>query len=304
MPWLQINARITDTEAAAMEQLFQSLGAVSVTLQDAEDVAVFQLDPGTTPLWQNMQLNALFEAKAPLKTIVKRIVNGSRLTEQDLEIEEIADQDWERAWMDDFKPICFGKRLWVCPSWLQPPEPDAVNLMLDPGLAFGSGTHPTTALCLEWLDDCDVAGKSVIDYGCGSGILAIAAILLGADKAIGVDNDPQAIIATRNNREMNGVAAEKLTVFMPGEQHQPADIVLANILSGPLEELTPVLTNLTKPGGKLILSGVLSEQTESLIRSYQPWFELEPPVIREQWVRITGTRHLNNHVDNTGNQQR
>lgn len=290
MPWLQINARITDTEAAEMEQLFQSLGAVSVTLIDAEDVPVFQLDPGTTPLWQNMKLSALFEAKASVKSLVKRISHKSRLTEQDLEIEEIADQDWERAWMDDFKPICFGRRLWVVPSWLQPPEPEAVNLMLDPGLAFGSGTHPTTALCLEWLDACDVEGKSVIDYGCGSGILAIAAILLGADHVVGVDNDPQAIIATKNNRDMNGVPAEKLTVYLPGVEHAAADIVLANILSGPLEELTPVLTGLTKPGGKLVLSGVLSEQTESLIRSYQPWFDLEAPVIRDQWVRITGTR--------------
>lgn len=290
MPWLQINAHITDIEAAEMEQLFQSLGAVSVTLIDAEDVPVFQLEPGSTPLWPNMKLSALFEAGAPLSALVQRISVASRLREQDLIIEEILDQDWERAWMDDFQPICFGRRLWVVPSWLQPPQPEAVNLMLDPGLAFGSGTHPTTALCLEWLDGCDIAGKSVIDYGCGSGILAIAAILLGADHAIGVDNDPQAIIATGNNRDMNGVAAEKLTVHLPGVEHDSADIVLANILSGPLEELTPVLTSLTKPGGKLILSGVLSEQTESLIRSYQPWFDLEEPVIRDQWVRITGTR--------------
>lgn len=290
MPWLQINTLITDTEADDMEQLFQSAGAVSVTLLDAEDVPVFQLDPGTTPLWQNMRLSALFEANASVEQIVNQLQAGSRLQPQDLHIEEIPDQDWERAWMDDFKPIRFGNRLWVCPSWLTPPEPDAVNLMLDPGLAFGSGTHPTTALCLEWLDACDVEGKTVIDYGCGSGILAIAAILLGAREAVGVDNDPQAIIATRNNRDMNGVAAEKLSVFLPGVAHEPADIVLANILSGPLEELTPVLTGLTRPGDKLVLSGVLSEQTESLIRSYAPWFDLEPAVVRDQWVRITGTR--------------
>ena len=290
MPWLQINTLITDTEADDMEKLFQSVGAVSVTLLDAEDVPVFQLDPGTTPLWQNMRLSALFEADVAIDTIVQKLQHNSRLQRQDLEIEEIPDQDWERAWMDDFKPICFGKRLWVCPSWLEPPEPDAVNLMLDPGLAFGSGTHPTTALCLEWLDGCDVQDKLVIDYGCGSGILAIAALLLGAQKAIGVDNDPQALIATKNNREMNGVAEEKLTVHLPGVDHEPADIVLANILSGPLEELTPVLTGLTKPGGKLVLSGVLSEQTESLIRSYEPWFDLEPAVVRDQWVRIAGTR--------------
>lgn len=290
MPWLQINTLITDTEADDMEQLFQSAGAVSVTLLDAEDVPVFQLDPGTTPLWKNMRLSALFEADVAIDAIVQKLQLNSRLQHQDLEIEEIPDQDWERAWMDDFKPIRFGQRLWVCPSWLEPPEPEAVNLMLDPGLAFGSGTHPTTALCLEWLDGCDIQDKTVIDYGCGSGILAIAAILLGARQAVGVDNDPQALIATKNNRDMNGVAEEKLTVYLPGVDHDAADIVLANILSGPLEELTPVLTGLTKPGGKLVLSGVLSEQTESLIRSYEPWFDLEPAVVRDQWVRITGTR--------------
>ena len=290
MPWLQINAHITDAEAEETEQLFQSLGAVSVTLTDAEDVPVFQLDPGSTPLWRNMKLSALFEATVSVDALIERISQSSRLSADDLDIEEIADKDWERAWMDEFKPICFGQRLWVVPSWLQAPQPDAVNLMLDPGLAFGSGTHPTTALCLEWLDGYEVEGKSVIDYGCGSGILAIAAILLGASHAVGVDNDPQAIIATQNNRDMNGVPAQKLSVHLPGAKHEAADIVLANILSGPLEELTPVLTGLTRPGGKLVLSGVLSEQTESLIRSYQPWFDLEAPVIRDQWVRITGTR--------------
>ncbi|HLT64458.1 MAG TPA: 50S ribosomal protein L11 methyltransferase, partial [Pseudohongiella sp.] len=281
MPWLQINTRITETEAEDMEQLFQSVGAVSVTLLDAEDEPVFQLDPGTTPLWQNMCLSALFEADAPVEDIVKQLQHSSRLQRDDLEIEEIPDQDWERAWMDQFAPIRFGQRLWVCPSWLQPPEPEAVNVMLDPGLAFGSGTHPTTALCLEWLDACDIEDKRVIDYGCGSGILAIAALLLGAREAIGVDNDPQALIATRNNRDMNGIAEDKLKVYLPGTDHDPADIVLANILSGPLEELTPVLAGLTRPGGKIVLSGVLSEQTESLIRSYEPWFELEPAVIRD-----------------------
>lgn len=290
MPWLQINTRITEAEAEDMEQLFQSVGAVSVTLLDAEDEPVFQLDPGTTPLWQNMCLSALFEADAPVEDIVKQLQHSSRLQRDDLEIEEIPDQDWERAWMDQFAPIRFGQRLWVCPSWLQPPEPEAVNVMLDPGLAFGSGTHPTTALCLEWLDACDIEDKRVIDYGCGSGILAIAALLLGAREAIGVDNDPQALIATRNNRDMNGIAEDKLKVYLPGTDHEPADIVLANILSGPLEELTPVLAGLTRPGGKIVLSGVLSEQTESLIRSYEPWFELEPAVIRDQWVRISGTR--------------
>lgn len=290
MPWLQIKARITDAEAAQMEQLFQSVGAVSVTLLDAEDEPVFQLDPDTTPLWQQTMLCALFEDDADPDALIATITAASRLLESDLLTEKIADQDWERAWMSDFRPMRFGERLWVCPSWSEPPEPDAVNIMLDPGLAFGSGTHPTTALCLAWLDSQQLINKRVIDYGCGSGILAIAAALLGANRVIAVDNDPQAVTASGNNRDINGISAQLMTVHLPGEAHAPADIVVANILSGPLAELTPVLTSLTKPGGKLILSGVLSEQTQTLMASYEPYFAMQAPVIQDEWVRIEGTR--------------
>lgn len=294
MPWLQIKARITDTEAPQMEQLFQSVGAVSVTLLDAEDEPVFQLDPDSTPLWQQTLLCALFEDDADPDAIIEIITGASRLLASDLLSEKIADQDWERVWMSDFKPMRFGERLWVCPSWSEPPAPDAVNVMLDPGLAFGSGTHPTTALCLAWLDSQQLTNKSVIDYGCGSGILAIAAALLGANRVVAVDNDPQAVTASGNNRDMNGISAELMTVHLPGEAHAPADIVVANILSGPLAELTPVLTSLTKPGGKLILSGVLSEQTQTLMASYEPYFAMQPPVIQDEWVRIEGTRLTGN----------
>lgn len=290
MPWLQIKARITDAEAPQMEQLFQSAGAVSVTLLDAENEPVFQLDSDTTPLWQQTLLCALFEDDADPDALIATITAASRLLESDLLTERIADQDWERAWMSDFKPMRFGERLWVCPSWSEPPEPDAINIMLDPGLAFGSGTHPTTALCLAWLDSQQLVNKSVIDYGCGSGILAIAAALLGANRVVAVDNDPQAVTASGNNRDMNGISAGLMTVHLPGEAHEPADIVVANILSGPLAELTPVLASLTRPGGKLILSGVLSEQTETLMASYEPFFAMQAPVIQDQWVRIEGTR--------------
>jgi len=291
MPWQQIKTRITDTEAQQMEQLFQSLGAVSVSFLDAEDEPVFQLEPDSTPLWQQTMLCALFEHDASIGDIVAAITVASRLDKSDLIIENIADQDWERAWMDEFKPMRFGQRVWVCPSWCEPPEPGDINIMLDPGLAFGSGTHPTTALCLAWLDAQDLQGKTVIDYGCGSGILAIAAALLGARQVIAVDNDPQAIIATANNRDTNGIAADRLTVHLPGETHAPADMVIANILSGPLAELTPVLTALTRPGGNLVLSGVLSEQTDALIQSYSAGFRMQPPVLQDEWVRIEGTRH-------------
>lgn len=290
MPWLQIKARITDAEAPQMEQLFQSVGAVSVTLLDAEDEAVFQLDPDSTPLWQQTMLCALFEEDTDADDVIATLTAGSRLLESDLLSEKIADQDWERAWMADFKPMRFGERLWVCPSWSEPPEPGAVNIMLDPGLAFGSGTHPTTALCLAWLDSQLLTNKSVIDYGCGSGILAIAAALLGAHRVVAVDNDPQAVTASANNRDLNGVSAELMSVHLPGEAHEPADVVVANILSGPLAELTPVLASLTRPGGKLVLSGVLSDQTDALMASYEPFFAMQPPVIRDEWVMIEGTR--------------
>ncbi|MBC52322.1 MAG: 50S ribosomal protein L11 methyltransferase [Gammaproteobacteria bacterium] len=290
MPWLQIKARITDAEAPQMEQLFQSVGAVSVTLLDAEDEPVFQLDPDTTPLWQQTLLCALFEADVDPDDIIATITAGSRLLESDLLSENIADQDWERAWMSDFRPMRFGERLWVCPSWSEPPEPDAVNIMLDPGLAFGSGTHPTTALCLAWLDSQPLVNKSVIDYGCGSGILAIAAALLGASRVVAVDNDPQAVTASGNNRDMNGISPALMTVHLPGEPHEPADVVVANILSGPLAELTPILASLTRPGGKLILSGVLADQTDALMATYEPFFTMQTPVIQDEWVRIEGTR--------------
>lgn len=293
MPWLQIKARTTDAEAEQLEHLFQSLGAVSVTLLDAEDEPVFQLDSDTTPLWQQVLVTALFEHHVDADAIVAAVATTSGLTANDLIVEQLADQDWERAWMDDFHPMRFGRRLWVCPSWSTPPEPDAVNLLLDPGLAFGSGTHPTTALCLEWLDAQQLEGRYVIDYGCGSGILAIAAALLGAANVVAVDNDPQAITACNENRALNGVSAEVLSTHLPGKSHPPADIVIANILAGPLEELTPILTGLTRPGGKLILSGVLSDQTAPLIESYRPWFDLAEPTVRDEWVRIEGTRRDN-----------
>ncbi|ALO45196.1 50S ribosomal protein L11 methyltransferase [Pseudohongiella spirulinae] len=290
MPWQQIKARITDTEAPQMEQLFQSLGAVSVSFLDAEDEPVFQLDPDSTPLWQQTLLSVLFEADADLEDILTTVKSASRLEDRDLIVEQIDDQDWERAWMDEFKPIRFGRRLWVCPTWCQPQDPGAVNILLDPGLAFGSGTHPTTAMCLEWLDGLDLTDKTVIDYGCGSGILAIAAVLLGARQVIAIDNDPQALIATANNRDANGIAAGQLTVHLPGEQHAPADIMVANILSGPLVELTPILTGLTRTGGQLALSGVLSEQTNGLIEAYRQGFDLQEPIVRDEWVCVTGVR--------------
>ncbi len=292
MPWHQVKVQVPEEQAAFIETTLQELGAVSVTMQDAEDEAVFQLEPGATPLWANTEVTGLFDGGIDIQGMAIALQAKTGLPLQDsLRTETLEDIDWERAWMEDFKPMCFGRRLWVCPSWSTPPEPDAANIMLDPGLAFGTGTHPTTALCLEWVDQQDMQDKMVIDYGCGSGILAIGAILCGAKQVIAIDNDPQAIIACKNNREMNGIAPERLQVYLPDTQeHAAADFMLANILSGPLQELTPVLARLTKPGGRIVLSGVLSEQTSELLDSYNEFFQMNAPVTKDEWVRIDGVR--------------
>ena len=264
MPWQQLRVRVEEALAPLVEDVLSDLGAVSVTLQDGEDQPVFQLDPGTTPIWNSTEVTALFEDGAGMTAIAVQLRARAGLqTHHSITLEKVEDQDWERVCMQDFKPMRFGERVWICPSWETPPEPEAVNILLDPGLAFGTGTHPTTALCLEWLDACPLQDKLLIDYGCGSGILAIAGVLLGARQAIAIDNDPQAILATRSNRDLNGIEPSRLSVHLPGVPNHPqADVLVANILSGPLEELTPVIAALVKPGGRLILSGVLSQQTE------------------------------------------
>lgn len=194
--------------------------------------------------------------------------------------------------MENFHPMRFGERLWICPSWRDVPDPSAVNVMLDPGLAFGTGTHPTTALCLEWLDSLDLAGKTVIDFGCGSGILAIAALKLGAARAIGIDIDPQAIQASRDNARRNGVE-DRLALFLPQDKPNGlhADVVVANILAGPLRELAPLISILPAKGGVIGLSGILASQAESVCEAYQEIFSLEPIAEKAEWCRITGTKN-------------
>ncbi|CSB25999.1 50S ribosomal protein L11 methyltransferase [Vibrio cholerae] len=201
------------------------------------------------------------------------------------------DKDWEREWMDNFHPMQFGRRLWICPSWREVPDPQAVNVMLDPGLAFGTGTHPTTALCLEWLDNLDLTGKTVIDFGCGSGILAIAAIKLGAAKVIGIDIDPQALLASKDNAARNGVE-DQIEVYLPKDQPEGlvADVVVANILAGPLRELSPIIKGLLKPGGQLAMSGILDTQAESVAEFYRDDLELDPIAEKSEWCRISGRK--------------
>lgn len=292
MAWVQIRLNSTDREAEKISDFLEDIGAVSVTFMDSQDTPIFEPLPGETRLWGNTDVVALFDAETDMKAIVSTLVE-SKLVAVDFahKIEQIEDKDWEREWMDNFHPMQFGKRLWICPSWREVPDPNAVNVMLDPGLAFGTGTHPTTALCLAWLDGLDLTGKTVIDFGCGSGILAIAALKLGAKQAIGIDIDPQAILASRNNAAANGVA-DRLQLFLAKDQPKDliADVVVANILAGPLKELAPQIITLVKPDGDLGLSGILATQAESVCEAYQDAFVLDPVVEKEEWCRITGVK--------------
>lgn len=291
MPWLQIRLAITPDQAGALEDQLLELGAVSVTFMDAEDQPIFEPDLGTTPLWSHTHLLALFEADTDEDALLAhlRLLRGSELPEH--QVERIEDQDWERSWMDNFQPMRFGRRLWIVPSWHQAPEPEAVNLLLDPGLAFGTGTHPTTALCLEWLDGQELAGCNVLDFGCGSGILAIAALLLGAERAVGTDIDPQALEASRDNATRNGIDPARFPLYLPAElPQQPVEVVVANILAGPLVQLAPQITSLVKPGGRLALSGILAEQAGEVRAAYADAFALDPTAEKDGWVRISGVR--------------
>jgi len=291
MPWLQVRLAITPEQAETYEDALLEVGAVSVTFMDAEDQPIFEPDLGTTPLWSHTHLLALFEADTDPANLVAhlQLLTGGDLPEH--QIERIEDQDWERSWMDNFQPMRFGQRLWIVPSWHEAPEPQAVNLLLDPGLAFGTGTHPTTSLCLQWLDGQALDGCSVLDFGCGSGILAIAALLLGAERAVGTDIDPQALEASRDNASRNGIAAERFPLYLPGDM--PAgtyDVVVANILADPLVQLAPTISAHVRPGGRLALSGILAEQAEEVRAAYAELFELDPTAVQDGWVRISGVR--------------
>ncbi|MEL0167795.1 MAG: 50S ribosomal protein L11 methyltransferase [Pseudomonadaceae bacterium] len=291
MSWLQLRLAITPEQAPALEDQLLDLGAVSVTFMDAEDQPIFEPDLGTTPLWSNTHLLALFEADTDPEALLQhlRLLYQAELPPH--ELEQIEDQDWERSWMDNFHPMRFGERLWIVPSWHAAPEPDAVNLLLDPGLAFGTGTHPTTSLCLQWLDAQALEGKTLIDFGCGSGILAIAGLLLGAKHAVGTDIDIQALEASRDNAQRNQIADSQFDLYLPERMPDtPADVLVANILAGPLVSLAPRLTSLVKPGGLLALSGILAEQTDEILDAYKDDFELDPVANLDGWIRVSGRR--------------
>ncbi|MBW8190085.1 50S ribosomal protein L11 methyltransferase [Neiella marina] len=288
MAWLQLRVNATSATAESVGDAMSECGALSVTFLDSKDTPIFEPLPGETRLWGETDVMGLWQASADMDVALNYLQNQfGQLT---YKLEALEDKDWERAWMDNFKPMKFGHRLWVCPSWCPVPDPAAVNVMLDPGLAFGTGTHPTTALCLTWLDGLDLVGKTVIDYGCGSGILAVAALKLGAARVIGIDIDPQAIQASQANAERNQVA-DRLALHLAGEAELPvADVLVANILAGPLQELAPTISDLVKTGGQLALSGLLMEQQDSVKAAYQDQFENLQVSEQDQWMRIDGIK--------------
>ncbi len=294
MSWFQVSIVASAENFRQVENTLLALGAQSITFKDAADNPILEPQPGETPLWQNAIITGLFDDQvepAVLDQTIRLELQGDKL---DIDISELPDQDWTRAWMDTFKPMRFGKRLWICPRHIEPPEPNAINLRLDPGLAFGTGTHPTTSLCLRWLDAhvSEYSGHHhVLDYGCGSGILAIAALLLGAGHTDCVDIDAQALQATRDNAATNRVSPQ-IATYQPEQlqAERPYDLVLANILSGPLTALAPTLASHCRPGSDLVLSGILIAQADDVRESYADFFDMTSTELLDDWVLLHGQR--------------
>lgn len=304
MPYLELSLRCRESDQPRYEHALEDVGALAVTLLDADaetpnERAILEPGVGETPVWGEIALSALFDAQAdPLLLLAALEAFDAGLDWSSAGFRRIEDQDWERAWMDQYVPLRFGARTWIVP-WNQPlPDGadavDAAVVRLDPGLAFGSGTHPTTSLCLQWLDglaaDGQLHGREVLDFGCGSGILALAALKLGAARAVGVDNDPQAILATGDNAARNAVD-ERLSVHLPADEPDAAyPVVVANILASALDALAPTLAARVAPGGRIALSGILAGQEDALLLRYGAWFDALRVAREEDWVRIEGTR--------------
>ena len=298
MPFLELSLRVRAEEEHRAENALMDLGALSVTLLDADaatpnERAVLEPGVGETPLWPEITLLALFDEDTVPELVLHALeAFDDAIDLSRAEFRTVADEDWERAWMDQYAPLKFGRRTWIVPWNLETPDDarDGVVIRLDPGLAFGSGTHPTTALCLQWLDSLVLRDRDVLDFGCGSGVLAIAALKLGARRAVGVDNDPQALLATADNGERNGVG-ERLQVFAP--EAEPAatyPVVVANILAVALHALADTLAARVAPGGVIALSGILAGQEDDLLQRYAEWFDDLQVARQDDWVRITGAR--------------
>lgn len=297
MPWLELSLRCRAHDESRLELALQDCGALSVTLLDAADAenerAILEPGVGETPLWPEIIMTALFDADSNEDLLLQSLeAFDEELDLSSAQFTRVEDQDWERAWMDQFKPMKFGERTWIVPWNLEVPDEakGQVLIRLDPGLAFGSGTHPTTALCLQWLDSIELKNKTMLDFGCGSGILALAALKLGAKSAVGVDNDPQALIATHDNAERNEVG-KRLNVYLPEDEPDATyPVVVANILASALESLASLLAKRTQAGGLIALSGILQGQETDLLEHYSQWFDELQATQLEDWMRITGRR--------------
>lgn len=280
--WLQASVDCPQSALALVEAVLESLGALVTWTEAADDEEILEPEPGATPLWATVRLTGLFPPDTD-RTQLSRALPG-----RPLRFEVVADRDWDAAWRRSLKPLPFGRRLWICPVGQASPDPSGVTVTLEPGLAFGTGTHPTTGMCLTWLEARELADSTVLDYGCGSGILAIAALALGARAATGVDIDPQALVATRENAERNH-CGHRLAVgdsVAPGASFA---ILVANILSGPLVRLAPGLRQHTGPGTQVALSGILSHQAPEVIAAFLPWVNLAVADARDDWVLLAGT---------------
>lgn len=290
MAWLQLIIPTNDTDADQLSDALMEQGAVSVTLQDMQDQPMLEPAIGTTPMWSQTRAVGLFDATFDLKQVVKNVEQQLRKDIPDWKAEQLEDKDWVRAWMDNFKPMQFGKKLWVVPSTYEPPQADAANILLDPGLAFGTGTHPTTSMCLEWLDANPPTDKEIIDFGCGSGILAIGAILLGAKHAEAIDLDPQALLATIDNAEKNNVS-QNIKTYLPNQyKNKSTPLLLANILASPLIELAPYFAELTESNGQIVLSGILAEQADNVLSAYKENFDIKIWKQQDDWICLAGVR--------------
>lgn len=294
MSWLELTLTVEEKFAIPCSEGLERLGALAVSLLDAEDQLLLEPSPGTTPLWKKVKIVGLFAEQTDLSHIITELqIIFPKIT---YTVQTLADQEWTRSWLDYFQPMQFGEKVWIIPTTqenaLSLPT-DAIPIYLDPGLAFGTGTHPTTALCLTWLDKHPPVGQAVIDYGCGSGILGIAALKLGAKEVLAVDYDPQALTSTRENAIRNNLNSSLLTAYLPEDFHPTfkAQTILANILAEPLITLAPILAEYCNIDGNIVLSGLLKNQMEAVLKAYEPWFNFVPPQFQEEWVLLNGIRH-------------
>jgi ribosomal protein L11 methyltransferase len=290
VPQLALTVTLDDLDAEQVEDACFEFGALAVSYTDQRDDPILEPAPGEFRLWPHSRLQALFSFDCSPQEIVAGLSHVLRLDPARISVETLADRVWEREWLRDFHPMSFGKRLWVSPHHAHVHTAGAVVVKLDPGLAFGTGTHATTAMCLAWLDQNAQEGQRAIDYGCGSGVLAVAAAKLGASDAWAFDIDPQALTATRDNAAANGVESHVHVVGSDAQLPAGADILLANILCGPLCELAPRFAALTKPGGRIVLAGLLAAQADEVTHAHLPWFDIEPFATRDGWTALSGTR--------------